>query len=216
MDQKEILIQEVDRYLMGEMDEATKINFEKRLVNDPDVRKEVELQKLVIKTVRKRQLQRIIQKEESKITRSKLIRKLIAIGSFATAASFAGFLYMGYLNNCAGLANRYYVAYANVYELPSRGGESLHPTQADSLFFDALKQLEKGNNRSAAKQLATLQTRQTELHAVTDNAVKWYLSLAYLKSGKKEKAILILHQVLDTNTGEFKTEAKNLLQELEK
>jgi len=220
MDQKDILAQIVDRYLQGEMEENERVVFEKRLTEDEEVRTEVELQKLIIKGIRKEQLKLIIQKEEEaikeeKITKTKLIRKWISIGSLAIAASLSGFFYLGYLNNCSNLADRYYVAYTNIYELPSRGGESLHPTQADSLFFDALKQLEKGHNRRAAKQLATLQNEQIELHAATENAVKWYLSLAYLKSGKKEKARLLLRQISKTNTAEFNTEASLLLKELE-
>jgi len=216
MDQKDILAQEVDRYLQGEMKKNERVVFEKRLTEDEEARNEVALQKLIIKGVRKEQLKRIIQKEEEaikgeKITQAKRIRKWISISSLAIAASLSGFFYLGYLNNCSNLADRYYVAYANIYELPSRGGETLHPTQADSLFFTALKQLEEGHNRSAAKQLAILQIRQTELHAVTENAVKWYLSLAYLKSGKKEKAKELLKQLVEKPSGEFYSEAKKLL-----
>jgi FimV-like protein len=165
-------------------------------------------------------LKKIIQKEEvkvkaEKITKTKLIRKWISIGSLAIAASFSGIFYSGYLNNCSNLADRYYVAYVNIYELPSRGGETLHPTPADSLFFDALKQLEKGQNRSAAKQLATLQNKQAELHATTENAVKWYLSLAYLKNGQKSKAKELLHELINDSSSEFKVEANGLLKELE-
>lgn len=220
MDQKEILAQEVDRYLQGEMEENERVVFEKRLTEDEEVRKEFELQKLIIKGVRKEQLKKIIQKEEEKIKEEKgiqvkLIRKWISIGSLAIAASLSGFFYLGYLNNCSNLADRYYVAYTNIYELPSRGGETLHPTQADSLFFDALKQLENGRTRSAAKQLATLQNIRTELHAATENAIKWYLSLAYLKSGKKEKAKGLLLKLIENPSGEFYSEAKGLLKDIE-
>ena len=220
MDQKEILAQEVDRYLHGELEENERIIFEKRLAEDEEARKEVELQKLIIKGVRKGQLKKIIQKEEEaikkeKIIQAKLVRKWISIGSLAIAASFSGFFYLGYLNNCSNLADRYYAAYTNIYEIPSRGGETIHPTQADSLFFDALKQFEKGQNRSAAKQLATLQTRQTELLAASDNAVKWYLSLAYLKSGKKLKAKELLKQIIEGSSGEFYSKARKLLNDLE-
>jgi hypothetical protein len=221
MNQKEILTQEVDRYLQGEMEENERIAFEKRLIKDEEARNEVELQKLIIKGVRKEQLKRIIQKEEGKINgekikQAKLVRKWISIGTLAIAACFSGFFYLGYLNNCSNLVDKYYVAYANIYELPSRGGETLHPTQADSLFFDALKQLEKGHNRSAAKQLATLQTRQTELHAATENAIKWYLSLVYLKNGQKQKAKELLKQLVEKPSGEFYSEAKNLLKDIER
>lgn len=215
MTQKETLLEEIDRYLQGEMEEDTKVNFEKRLDIDAEVRNEVELQKLIIKTVRKNQLQKIVQKEEDKIKRSAIIKKIIAVGSFAVAASFSGFLYLGYINNCTNLANRYYVTYANIYELPSRGGETLHPSQTDSLFFDSLKQLEKGKNRSAAKQLLMIENDPSELHASSENAVKWYLSLAYLKSGKKSKAKALLQKIAEDQTGEFHSEAIDLLKELE-
>jgi hypothetical protein len=220
MDQKEILAQEVDRYLQGEMEENERVVFETRLTEDEEARKEVELQKLIIIGVRKGQLKKIIQKEEEaikeeKIIQTKLVRKWISIGSLAIAASFSGIFYLGYLNNCSNLADRYYVAYANVYELPSRGGETLHTTQADSLFFDALKQLENGHNRGAAKQLITLQNKPAELHATTENAVKWYLSLAYLKSGQKGKAKELLKHLIEKPSGEFYSEAKKLLKDIE-
>lgn len=214
MTQKETLQQEVDHYLQGEMDELTRVNFEKRLDIDTEARNEVELQRLIIKTVRKSQLQKIVQKEEDKIKRSAVIKKIIAFGSFAVAASFSGFLYLGYLNNCTNLANRYYVAYVNIYELPSRGGETLYPSQSDSLFFDALKQLEEGKNRSAAKQLLMIENNPSEFHAASENALKWYLSLAYLKSGKKQKAKALLQKIVADQTGEFYTEAMGLLKEL--
>lgn len=220
MDQKDILAQIVDRYLQGEMEENERIIFEIRLTEDEEARKEVEFQRLIIKGIRKEQLKKMIQKEEEAIqekakSKAKQLRKWISFGTLAIAASLSGFFYLGYLNNCSNLADRYYVTYTNINELPSRGGESLHLTQADSLFFDALKQLENGHNRSSAKQLEALQIRQSELHAVTGNAVKWYLSLAYLKSGKKEKAKALLLTLIENPSGEFYSEAKRLLKVIE-
>jgi hypothetical protein len=215
MTSKEIRQQEADRYIQNEMNPEETLEFEFKMASDGELQQEVELQKNIIRAIRKQQLKKIIQKEEQKIKRSKVIRSLVSIGYLAVAASIFGFFYLGFLNNCSNLADKYYVAYANIYELPSRGGEVMHPTRADSLFFDALKQLETGNSRSAAKQLESLQNKQSELHAATDNAVKWYLSLAYLKSGKKSKAKELLKDLSKDATGEFFKEAKDLFNEIE-
>lgn len=213
MSGQDILFEEVDRYLSGEMDQEAKLNFENKLVDDPKLRNEVELQRMIIKSVRKEQLEKIIQKEESKLRRSIMTRRLITFGSLAIAASLTGFFYIGFINNCVSLADRHYVAYANISQLPSRG-KSLS-TQSDSLFFDALRQLEEGNNRRAAKQLADLQNKQSELHVASESTLKWYLSLAYLKCGKKHKTKILLHQILEETTDEYKIEARKLLKELE-
>lgn len=214
MTPQEISDQEIDCYLQGKMDETEKVSFEKRMDNNAELRNEVELQRSIIKAVRKEQLEKIIQRKEVQIVKQKNIRQLvITIGSFAIAASLLGFFYVGYLNNCTNLADRYYAAYTYT-PIPSRGEESLHLTKSDSLFFEALKQLQKGNGRGAIKQLENLLNKPGEMHAASDHAVKWYLSLAYLKSGKKQKSRMLLQEIVLGPSGEYSVKAKDLLREI--
>ncbi|MEI6679839.1 MAG: hypothetical protein WCL21_14590 [Mariniphaga sp.] len=214
MSQQEAIEQEIDRYLQNEMAEEEKVNFENRMNENDDFRNEVNLQRSIIKAVRREQLQKMIQKEESRNIQQRKIRKLVfSIGSFAMAASLMGFFYIGYLNNCAALTDRYYVAYAYT-PIPSRGGDSLAPTKSDSLFFDALKQLEKGSSKEAISNLQKLSDHPAEMHAATELAVKWYLALAYLKNGNKKKAKVLLQEIGMESSGEFYLKAKELLKEI--
>jgi len=215
MSEKEFSDIEIDRYLEGSMDNVERASFENRADNDVELRHEISLQRSIIKAVRREQLENIVQREETRIGKQNNVRKLVfTIGSLAMAASLIGFFYAGYLNNCASLADRYYVAYANA-PIPSRGGETLPQTKSDSAFFDALKQIERGNSRGAIRQLKNLQDNPKEMNIATDYAVKWYLTLAYLKSGKKQKAKELLHLIIKEPSGEFYTKAKDLLKEIE-
>jgi hypothetical protein len=215
MKENEILEEEIDRYLNGSMTEEERNAFNSRLADDSELRKEVELQRSIIKAIRKEQLEKIIQNEEGRIIKKGKIRKLvISFGSLALAASVLGFFYVGYLNNCENIANRYYVAY--VYTpIPSRGGATLPLTKSDSIFFNALHQLENRKKKSAIKQLENLNNSTTEMIAASSQAVKWYLSLAYLKNGEKRKAMELLHLIIKEPSGEFYAQAKDLLMEIE-
>ena len=215
MSDKEILDQEINRYLEGLMNETERTDFNTRMGEDAHLRNEVNLQRSIIKAIKNEKLKSILQKEEIQIKKKGKIRKLVfSVGSLAIAASLIGFFYMGYLNSCSTLADRYYVAYAYT-PIPSRGGENLPLTKSDSLFFEALQQLEKGKSSVAIKQLMNLKEFHKEMYAATDMAIKWYLSLAYLKNGNKEKAKELLQTILKEPSGEFHTKAKELLKELE-
>jgi hypothetical protein len=215
MSEKDFSELEIDRYLEGLMDKTEQADFETRMGDDVEFRNEVNLQQSIIKAIRNEQLKKIVQKEEMQIQKQGKIRKLVfSIGSLAIAASLIGFFYIGYLKSCDVLANRYYMAYAYT-PISSRGGETLPLTKSDTLFLDALKQLEKGQNSVAIKQLKELKDFPKEMNAATDQAVKWYLSLAYLKNGNKTKAKELLQTILEEPSGEFLTKAKELLNELE-
>lgn len=215
MSDKEILDQEIDRYLEGLMNETERADFYTRMGEDAHLRNEVNLQRSIIKAIKNEQLKIILKKEEIQIKKKGKIRKLVfTIGSLAIAASLIGFFYMGYLNSCSTLADRYYVAYAYT-PIPSRGGENLPLTKSDSLFFEALQQLEKGKSSVAIKQLMNLKEFHKEMNTVTDQAIKWYLSLAYLKSGNKHKSKLLLREIVNGQPGEFYSKAKDLLREIE-
>ena len=215
MSEKDFSELEIDRYLEGLMEETERADFETRIGKDAELRNEVNLQRSIIKAVRKEQLLKIVHKEENRIKKQGKVRKLVfSIGSFAIAASLFGFFYIGYLNSCETLANRYYMAYAYT-PITSRGGETLPLTKSDTLFFDALTQLEKGKSSLAINQLTDLQNNPKEMNAATDQAVKWYLSLAYLKNGNKAKAKGMLQLILKEPSGEFYVKAKELLKELD-
>jgi hypothetical protein len=214
MKENKILEEEIDRYLDGSMTEEERETFNSRLEKDSELYKEVELQRSIIKAVRREQLGRIIQKEEGRINKRRKDRKLVIyFGSLAVAASVLGIFYIGNLNNCENIANRYYVSY--VYTpIPSRGGENLHMTKSDSIFFNALHQLENGNKKLAIRQLENLNNSTTEMIAASAQTVKWYLALACLKNGEKKKAKVLLQEIENMPNGEFTLKAKDLLKEL--
>jgi len=200
--------------LDGSMTEEERTSFNSRLEKDPDLLKEVELQRSIIKAVRRERLKKIIQKEEDRISKRRNDRKfVIYIGSLAVAASVLGIFYVGNLNKCENIANRYYVSY--VYTpVPSRGGENLPITKSDSIFFNALHQLEKGNKKLAINQLKSLNNSTSEMIATSPIIIKWYLALAYLKNGAKKKARILLQEIVTMPPNEYQIKAKDLLKEM--
>ena len=214
MTQKEDLDQEIDRYVEGLMDAMERAAFEERLAIDVELNSDVNLRRSVIKAIRKEQLERIIKNKEASLNRKGRIRKMVIyFGSLAAAACLAGFFYVGYLNNCENLANRYYLSYAYT-PIPSRGGENLPLTKSDSVFLEALHQIESGNKKTAIIQLESLNTSTSEMIAADNQAVKWYLSLAYLKNGQKKKARTLLNEIAGKANSEYQLKAKELLKEL--
>jgi hypothetical protein len=210
------LEQEIDRYLEGAMTNEERESFNERLKGDPELVKEMELQRSIIRAVRNERLGKIIEHEERHLHKQGRIRKLvISIGSFAVAASLFGVFYLTYLNSCEKLADRYYVAYTYT-PLPSRGGEIASLTNADSIFFNAIVELERGNKKQAITLLENLHHSSYEMVAATDLAIKWYLSLAYLKNGQKSKARILLLEIVKMPNNEFTQKAKNLLNDLKK
>ena len=214
MTQKEDLDQEIDRYVEGLMDAKERAAFKERLAIDVELHSDVNLRRSVIKAIRKEQLERIIKNKEASLSRKGRIRKMVIyFGSLAAAACLAGFFYVGYLNNCENLANRYYVSYAYT-PIPSRGGENLPLTKSDSVFLEALHQIELGNKKAAIIQLESLNTSTSEMIAADNQDVKWYLSLAYLKNGQKKKARTLLNEIALKANSEYQLKAKELLKEL--
>ncbi len=196
------------------MSEEERVAFEARMANDPELRKEVDVQRSIIKAVRKERLEQIISNEEEKIKNKGKIRKLfIPVGSLALAASLLGLFYVGYMNSCENLASRYYAAYAYTPP-PSRGGDDLALTKSDSLFFDALLQYENNNTKVAITRLKSLLDSDSEMLVATDLDIKWYLSLAYLKKGEKRKATALLQEIVNMPNNEYQGKAKDLLKEM--
>jgi len=214
MKDNEILEELIDRYLNESMTEEERKAFDSRLEKDTGLLMEVDLQRSIIKAIRREQLEKIIQKEEGKIIKQRNTRKLVIyIGSLAVAASVLGIFYVGNLNNCENIANQYYASF--VYTpIPSRGGENQALTRSDSIFFNALFQLEKGNKKAAIKQLENLNNSTSEMIAANSPAVKWYLSLAYLKNGEKRKARILLNEIVNMPDNDFKLKAKDIIEEL--
>jgi hypothetical protein len=214
MTQIEDLEQEIDRYVEGLMGATERAAFEEKLANESELQNEVNLRRSIIKAIRREQIERIISNKEASLIRKGKIRKMVVyFGSLAAAACLTGFFYVGYLNNCENLANRYYVSYAYT-PIPSRGGENLPLTKSDSIFFDALHQLENGDKKAAISQLESMNTSTAEMIAADNQAVKWYLSLAYLKNGQKKKARTLLIEIAKKANSEYQLKAKELLKEL--
>lgn len=206
--------EKIDQYLKGSMTNQEREAFESQIEKDSELNREVDLQRAIIWAVRKEQLGKIIQNEEENIRKKTNIRKLVIyFGSIAVAASLSGVFYLGYLNNCGSISNRYYQSYTYT-PLPSRGDEVSALTQSDSIFFEALHQLENGQKKLSITQLESLNNSSAEMLAATNDAVKWYLSLAYLKNGQKKRAKTLLHEIVNRANSEYKTKAEDLLKEL--
>jgi hypothetical protein len=214
MKENEILEEKIDQYLKGSMTNQEREAFESQIEKDSELRREVELQRSIIWAVRKEQLEKIIQNEEEKISKKTSIRKLVIyFGSIAVAASLSGVFYIGYLNDCESISNRYYQSYTYT-PIPTRGDQVTALTHSDSIFFEALHHLENGQKKLAITQLESLNNSSAEMLAATNDVVKWYLSLAYLKNGQKKRAKTLLLEIANSANSEYKTKAEDLLKEL--
>lgn len=206
--------EKTDRYLNGTMDGDEKESFLAEMRRNPELAKEIELQRSIIRTVRQGQVNRIMQKEEHQIRKKKRVRILsISFGTIALAASITGFFYLAHLKNCETLADRYYLSY-NHTSVQSRGGESLPMNKDDSTFMMALMEMEQGNITLAIHQLESLNHPDSRMMAVTPQAVKWYLTLAFLKNGQKKKAMALLREIASEPDGEYTQKARSLLTDL--
>jgi hypothetical protein len=214
MEDNRIMEEEIDRYLNGLMADSEKKAFDLKLAEDAELRKEVDLQRAIIKAVRKEQLEKILHREEKEIKKRSIRKFVIPFASLAIAASMAGFFYIGFLNNCEGVYNRYYESYTYT-PVPSRGDEKVTLTKSDSIFFQALHHLESDQKKLAINELEKLNNSSSEMIAATNDAVKWYLSLAYIKNGQKEKAKILLQEIAKNDISEYKTKAIVLLKDLE-
>jgi len=214
MKENEILEERIDRYLKGSMTDQEREAFESQIEKDSELHREVELQRSIIWAVRKEQLGKIILNEEEKISKKTSIRKLaIYFGSIAVAASLSGVFYLGYLNDCESISNRFYQSYTYT-PIPSRGDQVTALTHSDSIFFEALHHLENGQKKLAITQLESLNNSSAEMLAATNDVVKWYLSLAYLKNAQKKRAKTLLLEITKSANSEYKTKAEDLLKEL--
>lgn len=215
MENKKTLEEYIDRYLEGSLSDEERKAFELKMSKDPELHKEVALQRSIIRAVRNERLEKIIRKEENNIKKQKNIRKLvISFSSLAIAASVAGFFYFGHLNHYNKLTGEFYKPYTFT-PLPSRGEDSLYLTGADSVFFNALQDIENDNISSAIDKLETLKNSEPEMLAATEQSVNWYLALAYLKKGKKNKAKILLQEIGKSMNNEFIQKAEDLLKELQ-
>lgn len=215
MEEKKTLEEYIDHYLEGSLSDEEKDAFELKMSKNPELRKEVALQRSIIRAVRNERLEKVILKEEKNIKKQKHTRKLvISFGSLAIAASVAGFFYISQLNQYENLAEKYYESYTFT-PLPSRGEDSLYLTGADSVFFNALQDIENDKISSAIDKLENLKNSEPEMLAATEQSVNWYLALAYLKKGKKNKARAVLQEIEKSMNNEYIQKAKDLIKELE-
>lgn len=206
MNKNEIRELKIEQYLLNQMDENSRTEFEEEIKFDEDLKNDLDLNKQIILSVKEEELKKFLTNLNSKRGNIKSIISGSVI-SLLIASSIFGLVYIQYFED---LSNSFYTTYPNMYELPSRG-ESLEPTLIDNLFFDALKNFEQGNKWKAAKQLEVVLNNLDGFKAGDEDVVEWYLALAYLKLGRTKKAKNELSKIANDNKSIFYNEAINLL-----
>ncbi len=212
------LDQQIDRYIKGQMSATELIEFETQLINDGELKKEVELQTAIAKAIYKKNMLNVVAGNQSNVLKHRFARKtIVQITTLAAAACFAGVLLISHfyqLHSYNQLSESYFTPYQSVYDMPSRG-EALVMDSTDSLLINSISLFKNGESEKAVKQLKTIIDDPEKLQYIELDVAQWYLALTQLKEGNKEDAVKLLEQVKLNKESEFALKAEKLLIELQ-
>ena len=215
------LDQLIDRYIKGQMSATELTEFETQLLNDIELKKEVELQTAIAKAIYKKNMLNVVTGNESIViaaAANRFTRKtIVQLTTLAAAACFAGVLLISHffqLHSYNQLSESYFNPYRSVYDMPSRG-EALVMDSTDSLLINSISLIKNGESEKAVKQLKTIIDDPEKLQYIELDVAQWYLALAQLKEGNKEDAVKLLEQVKLNKESEFALKAEKLLIELQ-
>jgi len=205
-----IPIQElIDTYLMNKMSDDERTNFELEMLQDSELQKKVEIQRLIMEGFKRQGIINDIKSEIEKEKKNKIYRIIIF------AASSAAIFLLVFLTNIYRENNRMDRLFSQNFEMPAEDhfkSPGDNPVQKE--FLDAVSLLEK-NDPKAAK------TALLKLYDYPDNylyyeEVRWYLALTELKLHNQPEARKYLHELIsiESDTFEYGQKAKQVLEKL--
>lgn len=196
----------IDSYILGTMSDDERQSFERELINDPELQKEVALHQEVVLAIQMKGAKEYACKEHNRRRRLIFIR---TSSNFAIAASFI----MGIFVNNAYSAK--YINAGNAIELQEfgvRGGSSL----------DVICQKIKNNEFKEA--LSLIEEEQSIRYSISDpdaiaqynaeqQVLEWYKTVTYMRMGRWVKARKLLKQIAASD-GFYKEQAQKELDNL--
>ena len=222
MEEKINVSERIDRYILGEMNEAERQAFEADIAADPNLRKDYELQREIALAVQRVHLKRRMQdiEQKAKINRKKKIR---TISSWSIAAVVACFCIIGVeMKLSSDLSYASMLCYAETEAPISRSDGEI-----EQLIFTAYQNIgEKNltaaeNNLDRADEQIESQLRITsatdedeyrrEILLMQKEDIEWYRTLILMNQGKILKSRKALKSIIESD-GRYASEARKILE----
>ena len=192
-------IDEVKRFLKGEMPEEEHHAYEERIKQDPVFAKEVQANKALLvsmnihyKRLLKQKLQASHKKSEPR-QRSLYWYRVSAIAASFLLITFSAYYWLIAPTNHQKLFEAYYKPYYNVYEDPARSSEATQVRRHKALMLYEKKEYKD----------AIVLFEEELLKSPDDTGLLFYNALAHIGARKTDEAIEMLQRVLNAKEKKY-------------
>lgn len=192
--------EQIEQYLLGQMDTAAHASFEQLMATDPALRAEVDLQQKLQATLEAGTFLAEQATAESAATAPAPVRKLSRRWLYAAAAVLV--LAIGatwWLQRAPAYGQLYAKYYQADPGLPVTMGSA---DSATYVFYDAMISYKEGNFSLAAERWQQLATRTG-----TTDTLQYYIGMARLNNGQTEESRQLLQPVANNQRSVFKEQA---------
>lgn len=215
----------IEKFLREQMTPEENELFLKDLKSDKELREEAQMIALLIKEMKEEQAQKDAKIIKEVLVSKKRVRIIQMIRWMASIAAIFLLIFgvYTYQSNFTEEEGTKYIALADKYynQTPKalyRTGTNDLEHELDSLFAKV------GTSKEVTSTISRLQEIHESIDSVyvysvngNDILIKWFLALAFLKDGQKEKATELLSAIVKDDKGTFlKEEAEQLLKDIDK
>lgn len=214
-----ILTETIDRYLAGVMSTEELQEFEKKLASDSSLKKEVDIQREIIKAIRKKALREKIQQFKRQKVQNIIRWTIYTLTPIAVAACVVGIVVVPQFENIDRISNNTEL-YASATNNMMEAYTSLKGSdEASNIILEATELINKEEYKEADKIL--IQGLELLNSATKENIQSWYAkedmlylrALCSIKGHKVYRSRYLLSEIIKMN-GTHKTQAENLLKEI--
>lgn len=231
--------EQIENFLLGKLDDSEQSEFQRQVIENKNLKQEVELLRIILNVAENKSLTEDLESIHQSLYPSSKSSKSIHLWKYISgiAASFAilalfWFFYGEKEYSSADLYNQYYQAFPEY--ITTRNTQTDKNTEAflqysKGEFEEAIQLFKTTDRQSEAVKfylgMSYMETQNISQAVATFSdllpgsetyreQIVWYLSLAYLKQGKKENTIQLLSKI-DENSFQYE-QAKELLILLQK
>lgn len=197
----------IDLYLLGQLDEDKKKEFEDELATNTELKEKVAIQKLIFEEVKTRaDFKKAIPKPT--VTKFLHVMKI----TLSIAAVFFGVFFINKTVVNSRMDNMFAVNFAMLEVESKRGDEMLRGNDAKLVkqFFLAIDLLQIEKIEQANEKLLQLYSLEADFEYYED--VRWYLALSQLKLHQKTEAKKYLNELKDSE--QYGERVKEMLDKL--
>ena len=193
----------IEKYILGQMTEAEKTEFENEIENNPLLKEQLELEQAIVGQIRNRSfVDKQINTAIKEMQKGKIIRLMSYSVSSIAALLLVFFVIQGVLQN-----RQYEQLYAPNYTIPNndyvitdgipRGDQGTTRGEAEVDSITAMTAYEKKDFETAESQFNQI------LSEKDDRDLRFYLAITQMETGKTEEALKTL-QMLYTQPKEYR------------